>query len=164
MRPEIEAYLREHGARYTTDALRRELINAGHAPAEVDAALRETEGSRVANRPGAADAPRGSGLYETAWALYGIGAMFGAMGAALLLLILRGPPFTSPPLVFVALYAVAYLGLGYLVVRLVRWAASRFEIHGVVAVLLGLVLLPVYAALMFGTCVAALNLARPGGG
>ena len=47
MRPEIEAYLRDHGARYTTKALRRKLISAGHDPAEVDAALAETEQGRA---------------------------------------------------------------------------------------------------------------------
>ncbi len=47
MRPEIDAYLREHGDRYTTEALRNRLIGAGHEPDEVDAALRETESSRA---------------------------------------------------------------------------------------------------------------------
>lgn len=47
MRPEIEAYLREHGGRYTTKALRTQLIHAGHEPAEVDAALAETEQARA---------------------------------------------------------------------------------------------------------------------
>jgi len=46
MRPEIEAYLRENGARYTTKALRTQLIQAGHDAAEVDAALRETDAAR----------------------------------------------------------------------------------------------------------------------
>jgi hypothetical protein len=48
MRPEIEAYLRQHGARYTSEALRRRLIDAGHDAAEVDAALRESESTRSA--------------------------------------------------------------------------------------------------------------------
>ena len=43
MNPEIEAYLRQHGARYTTEALRKQLIHAGYDPAEIDLALRETE-------------------------------------------------------------------------------------------------------------------------
>ena len=47
MRPEIEAYLRSNGARYTTKALRAQLIHAGYDPAEVDAALRETEAARA---------------------------------------------------------------------------------------------------------------------
>jgi hypothetical protein len=46
MKPEIEAYLRDNGAKYTTKALRAQLITAGHDPAEVDAALQETEAAR----------------------------------------------------------------------------------------------------------------------
>lgn len=46
MRPEIDAYLLAHGARYTTKALRAQLISAGHEPAEVDAALAETQEAR----------------------------------------------------------------------------------------------------------------------
>ena len=41
MKPEIEAYLRDHGAQYTAEALRGKLIEAGHDPAEVNAALAE---------------------------------------------------------------------------------------------------------------------------
>lgn len=47
MKPEIEAYLREHGARYTTEALRKQLLLAGHDATEIDAALRETEAARA---------------------------------------------------------------------------------------------------------------------
>ena len=47
MRPEIEAYLRSNGARYTTKALRQHLLRAGHDAAEVDAALQETEAARA---------------------------------------------------------------------------------------------------------------------
>jgi hypothetical protein len=46
MRPEIEAYLRDHGARYTTKALRDQLVKAGYDETEVDAALQETEAAR----------------------------------------------------------------------------------------------------------------------
>ncbi|MDP9468326.1 MAG: hypothetical protein M3P32_06250 [Chloroflexota bacterium] len=46
MRPEIEAYLRDNGAQYTTEALRKQLIHAGYDPAEIDAALLETEVGR----------------------------------------------------------------------------------------------------------------------
>ena len=38
-RPEIDAYLREHRDRYTSQALRSALLDAGYDPAEVDAAL-----------------------------------------------------------------------------------------------------------------------------
>ena len=47
MRPEIEGYLRANGAKYTTKALRQQLINAGHDAGEVDAALQETEAARA---------------------------------------------------------------------------------------------------------------------
>lgn len=46
MRPEIEAYVREHGAKYTTKALRAQLTHAGYDAAEVDAALAQTEAAR----------------------------------------------------------------------------------------------------------------------
>lgn len=38
-RPDVDAYLREHSRRYTPDALRSALIDAGHDPAAVDAAM-----------------------------------------------------------------------------------------------------------------------------
>ena len=47
MRPEIEAYLRKNGARYTTKSLRIQLQHAGYDAAEVDAALQETEAARA---------------------------------------------------------------------------------------------------------------------
>jgi hypothetical protein len=47
MRPEIEAYVRQNGAKYTTKALRAQLTHAGYDAAEVDAALQETEAARA---------------------------------------------------------------------------------------------------------------------
>jgi hypothetical protein len=47
MKPELESYLRDNGARYTTKALRAQLIAAGHDPADVDLALQETEAARA---------------------------------------------------------------------------------------------------------------------
>jgi hypothetical protein len=47
MRPEIETYLRDHGATYTTEALRRQLIAAGYDETEIDTALQETEAARA---------------------------------------------------------------------------------------------------------------------
>src|SRR6266566_336413 len=49
MRPEIEAYIREHGDRYTPEALRRALLEAGYEPTDVDAALQELESRRAAS-------------------------------------------------------------------------------------------------------------------
>jgi hypothetical protein len=50
MKPEIERYLREYGDRYTTEALRRQLLDAGHGPVDVDNALREWEARKVTGR------------------------------------------------------------------------------------------------------------------
>lgn len=47
MRPEIDAYLRSNGAKYTTKALRTQLIHAGYEAGEVDAALQATEAARA---------------------------------------------------------------------------------------------------------------------
>jgi hypothetical protein len=46
MRPEIDGYLRANGAKYTTEALRGQLIAAGHDPAEVDAAIAQFDAER----------------------------------------------------------------------------------------------------------------------
>jgi hypothetical protein len=47
MRPEIKRYLDENGARYTSGSLRSALLQVGHDPAEVDAALQEWESERA---------------------------------------------------------------------------------------------------------------------
>lgn len=47
-RPDVDAYLREHGNRYTPDALRAALIDAGHDPAAVDAAMAEWRARQTA--------------------------------------------------------------------------------------------------------------------
>jgi hypothetical protein len=57
MDPEIKQYLDEHGATYTRDALRRSLVDAGHDPAAVDAALHEWE-ARATNPASATDRRR----------------------------------------------------------------------------------------------------------
>jgi hypothetical protein len=47
MKPEIQSYLEEHGARYTPEALRQALLDGGFEPAEVEAALREWDARAV---------------------------------------------------------------------------------------------------------------------
>ena len=47
MTPEIEAYLRKNGAKYTTKALRLQLLHAGYEASEIDAALQETDAARA---------------------------------------------------------------------------------------------------------------------
>ena len=76
MKPEIETYLREYGDKYTTAALRSQLIEAGHTPEEVDAALSEWSSARAG--PADSQELRGRfwrwawGLHVAAWALLAI--------------------------------------------------------------------------------------------
>lgn len=69
MKPEIESYLREHGDRYTPEALRQQLIDAGHAPDEVDAALAEWRSQRAAI-PGTEEEKRR--FMRLTWLIHGV--------------------------------------------------------------------------------------------
>lgn len=55
MNPEIRRYLDEHAATYTTEALRRGLLDAGYDPVEVDGALRDREVERAGGSAGEED-------------------------------------------------------------------------------------------------------------
>ena len=57
-------------------------------------------------------------------------------------------------------FAVGYLSIGFAIVLLLRWAVPRFRIKGIWAGLLGLILIPIFGGLMFGTCVAAFAVGR----
>jgi hypothetical protein len=56
------------------------------------------------------------------------------------------------------LYAVAYVGIGLAIALGLRWAARAWRISGGWALLIGIVLVPIYIVLMYGTCVAAASL------
>jgi hypothetical protein len=49
--PDIRRYLDEHGATYTTEALRRGLLDAQHDPVAVEEAIREWEAERAGSQP-----------------------------------------------------------------------------------------------------------------
>lgn len=51
MDPKIRAYLEEHGATYTPEALRRGLLDAGYDAVTVSAAVKEWQSSQAAVRP-----------------------------------------------------------------------------------------------------------------
>lgn len=105
MKPEIEAYLREHRSKYTTDALRQQLIAAGHDAAEVDAALRE------------AGATRGEQLSESGgrrgrfW-LWAIGLHVGALAVATVWILNGSTSQTYVGIAVVVLGIVLLIGLG----------------------------------------------------
>lgn len=76
MKPELEAYLREHGATYALQALRAQLIAAGYDPVEVDAALREWQARATAPASAVTDRRRfwrwALGLHAAVLAVIGI--------------------------------------------------------------------------------------------
>lgn len=104
MKPEIEAYLREHGATYTTEALRRSLLDAGYEPAEVDAALQEWEAAPRDAAPSATDRRR-----FWRWA-FGLHLAVLAIIAAVSMVI--GSFFTGTWGLLVILAVVLLIGLG----------------------------------------------------
>ncbi|MGH2429699.1 MAG: hypothetical protein ACRDGV_12630 [Candidatus Limnocylindria bacterium] len=104
MRPEIEAYLREHGSKYTTEALRKQLIAAGHDPAEIDAALREME----ARGPQLAEA---RAIRSRFWR-WAIGLHVAALAVATVWLLLGATSADYVWIVVVVLGVVLLIGLG----------------------------------------------------
>jgi hypothetical protein len=141
----IRDYILANRDRFTREAIREQLIAAGHRAEDVDSTWEEL----------AATQPRRSGfngLAVFAVVLLVMGAAVGAFGALLVTsfnsVIARGPAG------FFLLYAVLYLGIGSVLV----WVASRIRASDTVQFVLGVLLVPVYIGLMFGTCVAAANL------
>lgn len=57
MNPQLLAYLRENRGRYTPEALRRTLIDAGYVPTEVDEALAALEAEQAGGPSVVASAP-----------------------------------------------------------------------------------------------------------
>ena len=139
MKPEIEAYLREHGAKYTTEALRRQLIAAGHDAAEVEAALRETEAAR---------APQLSETLSTRrrfwrWVI-GLHIAAGAIATVWLLLGRTSPSYVGIALIILGLVLVIGLTISGLIGRALigRGLAAALVIPVISALLIG------------GTCMA----------
>jgi hypothetical protein len=109
MRAEIRRYLEEHGETYTTEALRRGLLDAGHPPGEVDDGLREWQAERsVPDVPD--DRRRAFGW----WA-------FGLHAAALLLVALW--LLTQPGALMYGMAPITIVVLA--LALLIGWAISR---------------------------------------
>jgi len=102
--PEIRRYLDEHAATYTPEALRRGLIEAGHDPAEVDAALKEW--SSISTNSAA---PTTDGRRFWRWALGLHLAVLAAIGVASLVI---GSFATGGWGLLVILALVLLIGLG----------------------------------------------------
>jgi hypothetical protein len=146
-RDPIRDYILANRDRYTHEAIREQLIAAGHSAEDVDPTWDEL----------AATEPRPSrlnGLAVFAVVLLVIGAAFGAFGALLVTSLNANYGNGTAGAQFFLLYAVLYLGIGSVLVL----GASRIRASDAVQLVLGVLLVPVYIGLMFGTCVAAVNL------
>jgi hypothetical protein len=142
----IRDYIRANMRTMTREAIRDRLAAAGHNPNRVEE-IWEQEWT------GVVPASTAEGLWTTAIVLLIIGGLVGGAGVLLLLgLVSSG---TANAALFVGLFAVGYLGIGLAIAWAVRAAARRWHISGGWALVIGILLIPVYGALMFGTCAAA---------
>jgi hypothetical protein len=145
--PEIQRYIDEHGATYTPQALRKGLVEAGHDPAAVDAALRAWAEAHAGR--GAPDGGRTFGRWAVRLHLAALAATF------LLLIAIKGVGVAGTALIGVAVLAVALL-IGWAISS--RIGRALLPRTGVVVALIA----PAISALLLGgTCFGLLNVAIP---
>jgi hypothetical protein len=140
--PEIERYLDEHGATYTPEALRKGLLEAGHDPEAIDAAMWGWQ----ARRTGGTDPDEARTFGRWAILLH-LGAL---VATFVLLLFLKG----------VGQAGVLLVGIGVLALAmLIGWAISsmigRALLRGGTTV--ALIVPAISALLLGGSCFAMLN-------
>ena len=144
----IRDYILANRDRYTRGAIREQLIAAGHDAEDVDRIWEEL--GPTEERPS-----RFNGLAIFAVVLLVIGAAVGAFGGLLIASLNASYSGSDTGVVrFFLVYAAFYLVIGSILV----WVATRIRASDGVQLLLGVLLIPVYIGLMFGTCVAAVNL------
>jgi len=143
----IRTYIRANLATHTREAIYAELTAAGHEHGQIVAIWREEWRAVVVERAA-------TGLRWLSVTLLVLGGLIGAFGA--LLIVGFNQPANGP--VFLFMYGLSYVALGYAIVRLVGWSVRRFHLSGWWASLLGLLLIPIYGALMFGACFATYSI------
>lgn len=149
----IDDYIRENNRRYNAEAIRKQLIGAGHEPAAVDDALRRAGlGRRTYGDAGSGTSGPASGLVGLAWAVFVVAGVLGLVGFGMAASFGSGGALP--------IFLIAYIGIGVGLIALLRWAVPRFGIRGGWAALIGVALFPIFGALMFGTCVAAFGIGR----
>ena len=145
MDPRIREYIDANHDRYTPEAIRAQLVDAGHDPAAIDEQLATFASKRASS--GVAN-----GLVAAAWILLIAGGLLGLAGFGMASSLGSGG---SLPI-----FVVAYLGIGLGIIMLLRWAVPRLHIKGIWAGVLGLALIPIFGVLMFETCAAAFAFGR----
>lgn len=140
----IKDYLDQHGETYTRDALRQSLVDAGHDPAAVDAAIAEWEAGRTGAGP---DAERGRTFRRWAIRLH-VAAL---VAVFVVLVALKGIPAIGLALLGCAVLAVAML---------IGWAISSLIGRALLpraGLIVALVVPAISALLLAGTCFALLS-------
>lgn len=149
----IREYIRANVATHTREAIRTELIAAGHEPERVDAIwAEEWQGLALERSVG--------NLRALSLSLLVIGGLLSGLGALALAGFADSYGNSSVTPIFLLVYAVGYLAIGYALSRLVGWGARRFRLGGWGLFLVGILLVPSYGALMFGGCLGAAWLAE----
>ena len=144
----IRDYILANRDRYTREAIRDQLIAAGHSAEDVDRIWEEL--GPTEERPS-----RFTGLAIFALVLLVIGAAIGAFGGFIMASLNASDSGSDTAVLrFFLIYAAIYLVIGSFMV----WVANRIRVSDNVQFVLGVLLIPVYIGLMFGTCVAAVNL------
>jgi hypothetical protein len=112
VRPEIEAYLASNGAKYTTRALRQQLIHAGYEAEEVDAALQETEAARAPQF--AETLALRSRFWRSAFLLHAVALV---LATAWILLGRTSSTYAGPAVIVLAVVLLIGLGISGLIGR-----------------------------------------------
>ena len=149
----IRDYVRANLHAMTREAIRERLIAAGHDPKRVDE-IWEQEWTAVT--PPSTE----SALWTTSLVLLVVGGLIGGGAATLLASFMSSEGGTATK--FFVLYAILYVGLGLVIAWVVRWAARGLRISGGWALAIGIVLVPIYGGLMYGTCLAAASITHAG--
>jgi hypothetical protein len=146
----IDDYIRANRGTYNDEAIRDTLIAAGNDPSAIEAAFRRL-GFEPAWNP-IPDPGPATGLVTEAWILLTIGGLVGLAGFSMAASFGSGGSFP--------IFLAAYLTIGLSIVLLLRWAVPKFGIKGIWAGVLGVAMIPIFGAVMFGTCVAAFAAGR----
>ena len=135
MNPGMDTYIRENLGKYTSEAIREQLIAAGHDPTQVDAAL-----ARVAAEAASGASGRGGIMaYVVVWFIIGMAASLLSLG--------------SFPL-FIPVFALVGGAVGFLM--------SRIPVSGWGWLLAAPLVPVVFFFVWWGTCLATYNMTRPG--
>jgi hypothetical protein len=151
MAGKLTDYIRANRDRYSHEAIRAQLIAAGHDSAGIEAAWDEVTRSTNAD----ATAPGGARRFVTGLALvlYVLGFLGVAPLAGAAAYRTTGP---LALLVGLVIYAIA----GYLALRLIRWAAAHLD-PGFLGALVSLLALPIaFGAVVVGSWFGGLRLTR----